>query len=141
MHDKAILCYKCSWSHVYSLVDGLVPESSLSVCGGGSWLVEIVFIMGLCTPSTPSVLFLTPLLRTLRSVQWVGASIRLCICKTLAGPFRRQLYQASFSMHFLASKVVSGFGNCIWDESPGGAVSGWPFLQSLLHTLFWYLLP
>jgi hypothetical protein len=28
---------------------------------------------------------------------------------------------------------VSGFGDCIWDEYPGGTVSGWPFLQSLLH--------
>jgi hypothetical protein len=32
MSKKAILCYKCGWSHgslhVFSLVDGLVPESS-----------------------------------------------------------------------------------------------------------------
>jgi hypothetical protein len=27
IHDKAILCYICSWSHVYSLVGGLVPGS------------------------------------------------------------------------------------------------------------------
>jgi hypothetical protein len=27
MPDKAILCYICSWSHVYSLVSGLVPGS------------------------------------------------------------------------------------------------------------------
>ena len=25
MFNKAILCYICSWSHVYSLVGGLVP--------------------------------------------------------------------------------------------------------------------
>ena len=31
--------------------------------------------------------------------------------------------------------VVSDFGDCLWDGSPGGAVSGWSFLQSLLHTL------
>ena len=35
---------------------------------------------------------------------------------------------------------MSGFGGCIWDGSLGGAVSGWPFLQSLLHTLSLYLL-
>ena len=52
-----------------------------------------------------------------------------------AEPLRRQLYQAPVSKHLLASTIVSGFGNCIWDGSPGGAVSGWPFLQSLLHTL------
>ena len=28
MHDKTIFCYLCSWSHVYSFVDGLVPGSS-----------------------------------------------------------------------------------------------------------------
>ena len=31
--------------------------------------------------------------------------------------------------------LVSGFGGCLWDGSPGGAVSGWSFLQALLHTL------
>jgi hypothetical protein len=50
------------------------------------WLVGIVVVpMGLQTPSTPSILFLTPLLGTPRSVQWLAASIHLCICKTLAG--------------------------------------------------------
>ena len=42
---------------------------------------------------------------------------------------------------FVDITLVSGFGDCIWDESPDGAVSGWPFLQSLLHTLSLYLLP
>jgi hypothetical protein len=37
-----------------------------------------------------------------------------------------------------ASTIVSGFDDSIWDGSPGGAVSGWPFLQSLLHTLYLY---
>ena len=31
--------------------------------------------------------------------------------------------------------IVSGFGDRIWDGSLGGPVSGWPFLQFLLHTL------
>jgi hypothetical protein len=92
------------------------------------------------TPSGPSVLFLTPLLGTLSSVQWLAASIHPCICQALAGLLRRQPYQAPFRMHFLASTIVSGFGNCIWDGSPGGAIFGWPFLQSLLYTLFPYLL-
>jgi hypothetical protein len=50
-----------------------------------------------------------------------------------------QLYWASVSIHFLASTIESVFGDCIWDGSPGGAVSGWPFLQSL-HTFSPYLL-
>jgi hypothetical protein len=137
MPDKAIFCYVCSWSHVYSLVDDSIPGGS----GGGVWLVDIVVLpMGLQTPSTPSVLSLTPLLGTLHSVQCLAVSIRLCICKALVGPLRRQPYQASFSKHFFASTITSGFGGCIWDESPGGAVSGWPFLQFLLYTLSPYLL-
>ena len=44
-------------------------------------------------------------------------SIRSCICNALARPLRKQLYQAPFSKHFLASTIVSGFGDCIWDGS------------------------
>ena len=110
--------------------------------GVGFWLVDIVVLpIGLQTPSARSVLSLTPPLGALRSVQWLAASIRLCICQALAEPFRRQLYQAPVSKHFLASTIVSRFGDCIWNGSSGGAASGWPFLQSLLHTLALYLLP
>ena len=31
--------------------------------------------------------------------------------------------------------LVSGFGGCLWDRSPSGAVSGWSFFQVLLQTL------
>jgi hypothetical protein len=87
---------------------------------GGLWLVDIVVLpMGLQTPSTPSVLSLTSLLGTLCSVQWLAASIHLCICKALAGPLRRQPYQAPVSKHFLASTIVSCFGDCIWNGFPG----------------------
>jgi hypothetical protein len=106
---------------LYSLVDDLVPGNSV---GGGVWLVDVVLPMGLQTPSTPSVLSLTPLLETMCSVQWLAVSICLCIYKALARPLKRQPYQAAFSMQFLASTILSGFGNCIWDESPGGTVSG-----------------
>ena len=61
-------------------------------------------------------------------------NIHLCICQALAGPLGRQLYQAPVSKNFLNSEIVSGFGNCIWDGSPGGTVTGWPFLKSLFHT-------
>jgi hypothetical protein len=88
--------------------------------------------MGLKTPSVPSVLFLTPPLCTLRSIQWLAVTIRLCICQALAGTPRRQLYQASISTLFLSSTIVSAFS--IWDGSPVGAVSGRPFLQFLLYT-------
>jgi hypothetical protein len=64
----------------------------------------------------------------------MAVSIHLCIYQALAEPLRRQLYQAPVSKHLLASITVSGFGDCKWDRSPGGAVSGLSFLQSLLHT-------
>ena len=40
MHDRAILCYICSWSHVYFWVDGLVHGSSE---GGGSGRLILLF--------------------------------------------------------------------------------------------------
>ena len=107
----------------------------------GYWLVHIVVPpMGLQTPSAPWVLSLVPSLRTLCSIQWMTMSIHFCMCQALAEPLRRQLYQAPVSKHLLASTIVSGFGDCIWDGSPGGAVSGWPFLQSLLYSLSPYFL-
>ena len=35
----------------------------------------------------------------------------------------------------LAYAILSGFGGCLWDASPGGAVSGWPFLFSHLQNV------
>ena len=71
-------------------------------------------------------------------VQWLAVSIDLCICQALAEPCRRQQYQDHFSKYFQA--IMSGFGVCIWNGSPGGAVSGWPFLQCLLQVLSPYFL-
>jgi hypothetical protein len=56
----------------------------------------------------------------------LAVNIHLCICQALAKPLRRQLYQAPVNKLFLASSILSGFGVCIQDKSPGGAVSGWP---------------
>jgi hypothetical protein len=103
----------------------------------GYWLVHIVVTsIGLQTPSAPWVLSLAPSLGTLCSVPWMTVSIHFCIFPALAEPLRRQLYQAPVSKILLASAIVSGFGGCLWDESPGGAVSRWSFLlQFLVHTL------
>ena len=105
------------------------------------WLVHIVLPMGLQAPSAPSVLSLAPPLGTLSSVQWLDESMHLWFCQALAEPLRRQLYQAPVSKHLLASTIVSEFVDYIWDGSPGGAVSGWSLLHSLLQTLSLYLLP
>jgi hypothetical protein len=56
MHDKAILCYICSWSHGYSFFDGLVPGSS----GGSGWLILLLLLWG-CKP----LQFLQPFFREL----------------------------------------------------------------------------
>jgi hypothetical protein len=102
----------------------------------GVWPVDTVAPgMGLQTPTAPSVPSPTPPSETPCSVQWLAASIHLCICQALAEPLRRQPYQAPVSKYFLVSAIAYGFGDCIWDGSPGRAVSGWPFLQALLHTL------
>jgi hypothetical protein len=55
-------------------------------------LVDIVLPVGLQSPSSPLALSLTPLLGTPCSVQWLAASICLCICKALVGSLRRQPY-------------------------------------------------
>jgi hypothetical protein len=127
MPDKIIPCYICSWSHVYSLVDDLVPGSS----GGSGWLI-LLFFLWVQTPSTSLVLSLTPIFGTSCSA---SASVFVRLWQGLSGDSH---YQAPFSMHFLASTIVSGFSNYIWDESPGGTVSGLPFL-SLCSTLYVYI--
>jgi hypothetical protein len=97
-------------------------------------IVLIVPPMGLQTPSAPWALSLAPSLGTLCSVQWMDESIHLCIFQALAESLRRQLYQAPVSKRLLASTVVSGFGDCIWDGSPGGeSLNGLSF--SLCSTL------
>ena len=44
-------------------------------------------------------------------IQWLSASISLCVCQALTEPLRRQLYQPPVSKHFLTSTIVSGFGS------------------------------
>jgi hypothetical protein len=101
------------------------------------WLVDIVFVSMGCKPIQLLSLILP--MGSPCSAQWIAASIRPCICQALAKPLRRQQYQAPVSKHFLASEIKSMFGDCIWDESSDEAVSGWPFGQPLLRTL--YFLP
>ena len=83
--------------------------------------------MRLQTPSAPCILSLVPPLTIMCSVQWLAESIHFCICQALVESLRRQLYQAPVCKHLLASTIVSGFGNCMWNGSPGGTVFGWPF--------------
>jgi hypothetical protein len=59
----------------------------------------------------------------------------LFIGQTLGEPLRGHLYHTPLCKYFLPSAIVSGFGICRWDGSLVRTVSGWPFLQSLLHSL------
>jgi hypothetical protein len=107
--------------------------------GGEVWLVGgVILPRGLQIPSVPSVLSLTPL-RTPCTVQWLAASIHLCIYQALAEPLRRQLYQAPVSKYILPPTVVSGFVTIYrMDPQVEQSLDG---LQSLLHTLSPYFLP
>ena len=114
MPDKVILCYICSWSHVYSLVCVSPWEFR-----AGVWLVDsVVLPMGLHTPSVPSVLSLTPFAQ---SNDWLRASASVFV-RLWQGLSWDSSIRLLFSKHFLVSTIVSGFGDCIWDESPGGTV-------------------
>lgn len=103
---------------MYSLVDGLDPGSS----GGTGWFI-LLFLLWCCKP-LPWVLSLAPPLGTVCSVQWIAVSSHFCISQALAEPLRSQQNQTPVSKHLLASIIVFGLGNCIWDRSLGGTVTG-----------------
>ena len=100
----------------------------------------MVDIVVLSMELSPSVLSLTPPLGSLSQSNGWLVSIHLCICHALAEPLRIHLYQVLVSKHISVSAIVSGFSVCLWDGSPGGAVSRWPFFQSLPPTLSPYFL-
>jgi hypothetical protein len=98
------MCIPCWWLSPWKVKIGVGV-------GEGTLVGFVLLPMVLQTPSAPSVLSLTPPLGTPHSVQWLAASICLCIC---------QLYQTPVSMHFLESTIVFAFGDCKWDGSSGG---------------------
>jgi hypothetical protein len=108
---------------LYSLVGGLVPGNS----GSSGWLIFLFFLWD-WKPTQLLQSFLQ-LLHCRPGAQFMTVSIHFCICKDLAEPLKRQLYQAPVGKNSLASSLVSGsvteYG---WNVSPGGTVSAWPFL-------------
>jgi hypothetical protein len=136
MPDNVVFCYICSESHrllnVYSLAGSLVPGSS------GDLLVDIVLPMGLQTPSSHSIVSLTPPLGTPHSVQWLAASIHICIGQNLAEPLRRQPYQPPISKHILASTIVDSLVSLYaMNSQVVHSLDGFSF--SLCSTLFYWL--
>ena len=73
MSEMSVFCYICSWSHgslhVYSLIGGIVPGSSV-----GTGVHIIVPPAGLQTSSAPWVLSVAPPLGTLCSLYWLAVS-------------------------------------------------------------------
>jgi hypothetical protein len=119
---------------VYSLVGGLVPGREGE--RGGVLLVDIVVLsMELQTPFSSFSPFFNSSLGVSPPVRWLAVSIHICICEALVEPLRRQLYRVPVSKQFLASPIESPFDGCIWDGSPGGAVSGWPFRKGILKAI------
>jgi len=129
--NKAILYYICSWSHgfvhVYSLDGGLVPEST-------GWL--ILFFLWVVNPFSPFSPFSNSSTGDPHSQfnGWLqaSASVFVMLWQSLSGDNYIRLLSASTSWHHQYCQVLVAV--CIWTGSPGGAVSGWPFLQSLLQT-------
>ena len=60
-------------------------------------------------------------------------SICICLSQVLVEPLRGQPYKAPVWEHFLESVIVSGIGSADGMDPKLWVVSGWPFLQSLLH--------
>jgi hypothetical protein len=89
--EKAILCYICRLGPLgHSLLGGLGPWRS----GEFGWLI-LLFLLWSFKPL--QLLQTVPPLGILWSVQWLAASIYLCICHALTKPLRRELYQVPAS--------------------------------------------
>jgi hypothetical protein len=107
----------------------------------GYWLVHIVVPpMGLQIPSA-WVLSLVPSLGTLFFVQWMAVSIQLLYLSGTGIASQDAAISGSCQQALVGIHNSVGFGGCLWDGSPSGAVSGWSFLQSLLRTLSLQLFP
>ena len=77
-------------------------------------MVDIVLPMGLQTPSISLVLTLTPPLGSLCSVQWLVASICICISKALAEGvlFSKNVVKEQYHTHtFAESRLAVVFEN------------------------------
>ena len=91
----------------------------------------VVLFMGLQIPSTPSVLFLTPPFGDPVLSPMVGCEQPRLYLPGYGRASQDTAISASCQEALLGIPNIVWFGDYIWDGSPGGAVSGWPFFQSL----------
>ena len=99
------------------------------------WLVDIVFPMVLQSPSSPSSPSSS---RGVSGLSLMVGCICICISQVLAELLKGQPYKSPISNCSMSSAIVPRFGVCSWDESLVGAVSRWPFLQSLILFFFFF---
>jgi hypothetical protein len=114
------------------------PEPSVPPCvlfgwspgalgGLVSWLC--CTLHGATTPLSSFSPFSNSSIGESNSWLWASTSVFVRFWQSLSG-------DSHISKHFLEFTISSGFGVCIWDGFPGGAVSGWPSLQSLCPYFF-----
>jgi hypothetical protein len=103
MHDKAILCYIFSWTHVYSFVDSLVPGNS----EGSGWLVLLFFPWG-----CKSLQLLQSLL-SLSIGYWMFLIAWIASCANHRLPIP-PLSAPSLSLYFLYAGQILGQMFCQW---------------------------
>jgi hypothetical protein len=124
--------------HVYSLVGGPISASSGS---GGVWPVDTVApSMRLQTPSAPSVPSSTPPSETPKLSPMVDCKLPPLY---LSNSGKASQEAAISGFHQQALPDIHNNVQVWWQYMGwflGGTVSGWPFLQSLLHTLSPYFL-
>jgi len=74
---------------------------------GSSGRLALLFIFGLKTLQSLSVLSLIPSTGVLFSVQWFAAGIRLCVLPIPAVSLRRDLHLVPVCLNFIASSILS----------------------------------
>jgi len=75
------------------------------------------------------------------SIQCLATIILTSVSRVLSVSLRRHPYLTPVNKDLVASAIVTGLCDCIWDRSTHGVVSGWPFLQSLLNSSSLNFLP
>jgi hypothetical protein len=116
------------------------PSTCILWLVSNPWELQEVFLvdtvapsMGMQTSSAPSVPSPTSPLGTPCSVQWLAASIHLCICQALAESLRRQPYQASVIMPSLPKAEADVMSRVVCASS---TVEEYAFTHKLGNTFF-----
>jgi hypothetical protein len=113
------------WINRCNLVSYLGPVSSRE----SGWLIYLLFY-GISNPfssfSNSSIgdSVLSPMVGCEHLPLYLSGSGRVSLETAISGSYQQACLDICNSVWF---------GDCLWDGSPSGAVSRWPFLQSLLH--------